>query len=293
MQLVQLQQAQSKFRRHGLRVAAITYDSDAILKEFAALHKIDYSLMSDPHSDIIRSFGLLDPDESPSNLPEFAKKGIAFPGYFLVDRKGIVQEKYFGNAYYDRFTPNNVISKLFPELLETTGSPVATPHFELVTKQSDRDVVVGSRVTLGVEVRLPKGTHVYAQGVEKYKPTELVIESIDATPLNPKNLKASRYPKSKVLLLPAIKERVPIYEGRFIIGQDLVILPPKEVQQRLMAPDAKPGLSIPITVHGQLKYQACDAKICFLPTSVPIVWELIMHQNDFNRASQSIQEKRN
>src|SRR5205085_9980878 len=143
-----------RFKQHGLNVAAITYDNEAVLKEFAELHHIQYSLMSDPQSEIIRRFGILDTDESPNNLPEFAKKGIALPGYFLVDRSGLVKEKYFGETYYDRFTPNNVISKLFPELIETVGASVSAPHLQLVVKQSDRDIVMGSRVTLGVEVTL-------------------------------------------------------------------------------------------------------------------------------------------
>ena len=273
-------------------MAAITYDSRAILSEFAELHKIDYALMSDPQSEIIRSFGILDTDESPNNLPDFAKKGIALPGYFFVDRSGTVKEKYFGEAYYDRFTPNNVIAKLFPELLETAGAPANAPHLKLIARQSDRDVVTGSRVTLAVEVILPKDMHVYAREIEKYKPTRFSIQGIDSTPLNPKLLKAARYPQSQVMLLPAIKERVPVYKGTFLIEQDLVVLPPREVQQKLNSPDFKPDEVIKITIHGTLSYQACDKKTCYLPTEVPISFELNVHQNDFNRASETLQEKR-
>jgi hypothetical protein len=293
VQLVQLQQAQARFHEHGLKVAAITYDNGAILKEFAERHHIEYSLMADPQSEIIRRFGIVDPDESPNNLPEFAKKGMALPGFFYVDRKGFVKEKYFGETYYDRFTPGNVIGKLFPELMETAGSPVAAPHLQFVAKQSDADVVVGSRVTLAVEITLPRGVHVYAPGALKYRPTQLVIDSIDEPSLNPELLKASRYPQPKVMLLPAIKERVPVYEGRFRIGQDVVIIPSKEVQQKLKAPDIKPEASVSITIHGKLKYQACDARTCYLPTEAPVAWEMRVHPLDFNRASDAIRDKRN
>ena len=293
MQLVQLQKAQNRFREHGLRVAAITYDSQAILAEFAKLHEIDYALMSDPQSEIIRNFGILDMDESPNNLPDFAKKGIALPGYFFVDQTGVVKEKFFGEAYYDRFTPNNVIAKLFPELLETSVSSVTAPHLRLALRQSDRDVVIGSRVTLAAEFTLPNGMHVYAHGAEKYKPTELLIQAIDATPVKPKMLKATRYPQSQQLFLPAIKERVPVYKGRFRIEQDLVVLPSRVVQQKLNSPDFKSNDLIKVTVRGIVRYQACDAKTCYLPTEIPITFELNMRQNDFNRASESLQEKRN
>jgi len=292
VQLVQLQKAQDRFREHGLRVAAITYDSPAILSEFANLHQINYALMSDPQSEIIRSFGILDTDESPNNLPDFAKKGIALPGYFFVDRSGIVKEKFFGEAYYDRFTPNNVIAKLFPELLETSVPSVTAPHLGLALRQSDRDVVIGSRVTLAAEFSLPKGMHVYAHGAAKYKPTELLIQSIDDTPVKPKMLKASRYPQAQEIFLPAIKERVQVYKGDFQIEQDLIVLPPREVQQKLNSADFKSNDVIKVSVRGVVRYQACDATTCYLPTEVPVTFELNMHQNDFNRASESLQEKR-
>ena len=32
---------------------------------------------------------------------------------------------------------------------------------------------------------------------------------------------------------------------------------------------AKPG---PLTVKGTLRYQACDDKVCYRPTNVPLEW---------------------
>ena len=270
----------------------MTYDNAAILREFAQRHHIEYSLLADPQSEIIRSFGIVDPDESTDNLPAFAKKGMALAGYFLVDRKGRIKEKFFGESYYDRFTPNNLIGKLFPELKEGAGPPVTAPYLQLVTKQSDRDVIFGSRVTLAVEITLPKGTHVYAQGVQKYKPAQLVIDSVDGTPLDPRMLKESRYPRSWIMRLPAIKERVPVYEGRFSISQDLVVYPSRDVQKRLRGPGVTPASSVNLTIGGKLKYQACDARTCFLPKEVTVTWELRIHAWDNNRASEGIRDIR-
>jgi hypothetical protein len=275
-----------------LNVAAITYDNEAILKEFAERQQIAYSLISDPESEIIRKFGIVDPDEGPDNLPAFAKKGMPLAGYFFIDRYGVIKEKFFGNIYYDRYTPNNVMAKLFPELIVTTGSAVAAPHLEFRTRQSDKEVVLGNRITLGVEVTLPSGMHVYAPEAKHYKPIQLVIESIDADPLDASLLKATRYPRAQIMFLPAIKERVPVYQHRFSIAQDLVILPPKEVQQKLRAPGNGADAKVTFTVHGTLKYQACDAKICYLPAQVPVTWQLALHRLDMSRSPESIQDKR-
>jgi len=47
---VELQNAKQRFEEHGLKLAAISYDSRAILKDFAARHNIDFPLLADPHS---------------------------------------------------------------------------------------------------------------------------------------------------------------------------------------------------------------------------------------------------
>jgi len=47
-QLVQLQDAVPRFERQGVNFAAISYDSEEILRYFADRHKIEYALLSDP-----------------------------------------------------------------------------------------------------------------------------------------------------------------------------------------------------------------------------------------------------
>ena len=59
MQLVQLQQAQQRFKDQGIGLAAISYDSQAILKDFAERQHITFPLLADPQSEIIRKYGVL------------------------------------------------------------------------------------------------------------------------------------------------------------------------------------------------------------------------------------------
>ena len=58
----------------------------------------------------------------------------------------------------------------------------------------------------------------YAPGTKGYKPINLVID-----PMPEMQLKPAVYPRSKILYLPAIKERVPVFEGTFRISQDLQV----------------------------------------------------------------------
>jgi hypothetical protein len=235
---------------------------------------------------MIRSFGILDPDNGPNNLPEYGKKDMPYPGYFVVDNKGVVKEKFFGDKYYDRFTPNNVIGKLFPALMAVKSNTIEAPYLQLTTQQSDQEVVIGSRVTLAIEVTLPAGFHVYAPEVKNYQPIQLLIDSADV------RLKTSQYPAAKIMELPAIKEKIPVYDNRFIISQDLLVMPNREFQQSLNALGEGREFSLPITIKGRLKYQACDDKTCFKTVELPISWNLRVHQMDKKRASESIQDHR-
>jgi peroxiredoxin len=71
---VQLQDAKQRFESQGLKLAAISYDSPAILQDFAKRHQIDFPLLADPNSEIIRSFHVLNSEAKGMT------KGMAYPG---------------------------------------------------------------------------------------------------------------------------------------------------------------------------------------------------------------------
>jgi hypothetical protein len=81
------------------------------------------------------------------------------------------------------------------------------PHLQLALEQSDRTGVPGTRITLAVEARLPPGVHVYAPGTQSYKPIKLVLDPMPVIELKP-----VIYPPSKILFLPVISERVPVFD---------------------------------------------------------------------------------
>jgi hypothetical protein len=91
-------------------------------------------------------------------------------------------------------------------------------------------------------------------------------------------VKPAVYPQSKILYLPAIQERVPVFEGTFRIRQDLQVSAAAEFSKSL-GEDGKP-----ITIAGKLEYQACNSKICFIPTSIPVQWQLQVLPLDRQRA---------
>ena len=273
---MQLQNAKEKFDEQGIKLAAISYDSQAILLDFAKRHKIGFSLLADPDSKVIRSFNVLNTEAKGMN------KGMAHPGFFYIDDSGFIREKYFEAKYTNRFTAKNVIGKLFPELTEEAIQTAEAPHLRLTLLQSDRTVVPGSRLTLMVQVELPPGVHVYSPGVKGYKPIQLVLHppgGIEPAP--------AIYPSAKILYLEAIKEQVPVFEGKFRIAQDVTI-PVSKVGAGIRA---VLGSTETVSVAGELQYQACDATICYPPTSVPLKWELKVEPLDLHRSPESIRHK--
>jgi len=273
---VQLQNAKERFERQGIKLAAISYDSPAILLDFAKRHNIEFPLLADPNSKVIRSFSVLNAEAKGMT------KGMAHPGFFYVDESGAIREKYFEAEYTNRFTANNVIGKLFPELTLEVGQIVEAPHLRLTLSQSDRTVVPGSRVSLIVDVQLPPDVHVYSPGVKGYKPIQLVLHNSGGIELAPVT-----YPSSKILYLEAIKEQVPVFEGKFRITQDVTIPASKAADGIRAVFSAGKTVSI----AGELQYQACDKTICYAPTSVPVKWELKVQDLDLYRSPENIRHK--
>jgi peroxiredoxin len=273
-QLIQLEAARKRFEEQGIKLAGVSYDSVEILRFFSDRRKIEFPLLSDPDSKIIRMYQVLNSEAVGPNA------GMARPGYFFIDPNGNIREKFFEAKYRERLTGNTVLSKLFPELGEEVSDAVAAPHLQLRVGQSDRTAVPGNLVTLTAEVQLPPDVHVYAPGTKGYKPIKLTID-----PVSDFSLKQASYPPAKILYLPAIKERVPVFEGTFKIRQELKANSATDFSGAL-GPDGKQ-----VTVKGTLEYQACDSKICFLPASVPVEWHLQIVPLDRQRAPEDIRHK--
>ena len=79
-QIRDLDRHASEFRRKGMGMAAVTYDSVAALQDFARKQAISMPLLSDPGSQTIKAFGLLNGNVDPSS-PAF---GVPFPGTYIT-----------------------------------------------------------------------------------------------------------------------------------------------------------------------------------------------------------------
>lgn len=248
-------------------MAAISYDSTAILKNFADRKNITFPLLSDPDSKIIRAYGILN-----ETVPKGPFFGIPHPGTYILDTKGVVVQKYFEDDYTQRFTASDILAKEFGAAGSAAHSSIEAKHVRLSASAGIDVVHAGQRIALTLDVDLPGGVHVYAPGVQGYIPIELAISESSAIAVHP-----AIYPPSETIHLEVIKETVPAYTGHIRILGEITI-----------AKNAKPG---ELVVEGAFRYQACNEKICFIPETVPLKWILQVEALDRQRVPTEIQHK--
>ena len=212
---MELQSNLEKIRAEGLGVAAISYDSVAVLKSFAERRGITFPLLSDPESKIIRDFGILN-EQSQQGTMQY---GIPYPGTYLVDRAGRVTAKYFEDDYTQRYTSGDILVSHFGESAGAAQTVAEGKHLRLTASASNGRVRSGQRISLVLDVQLGPRLHVYAPGVKSdFIPIEWSMKDSPAIAV-----RAATYPASKMLRLEAIGETAPVYEGAFRLVRDVTI----------------------------------------------------------------------
>jgi len=145
---VELQNNLQNIRAEGLEVVAISYDSVAVLKNFADRRSITFPLLSDPESKIIRDFDILNEQAQPGT-PQY---GIPYPGTYLLDRAGRVTEKYFEDDYTQRYTSADILVRHFGASAGAAHTTAEGKHLRLSASASNEHVRSGQRISLVLDV---------------------------------------------------------------------------------------------------------------------------------------------
>ncbi len=292
---MELQDRLEELRAQGLGVAAISYDSEAVLADFAERRGITFPLLSDDDSEVITDFGILNTvaaeglgpnGDDPAVAADVAKYvsvfgasemivGTPFPGTFMVDRSGRVTSRFFEEFYRERNTTANVMLRLGAGLSPIAAVEGATAHLKLTAYPSDPSVTVGTRFSLAVDVVPNPNIHVYAPGAEElgYRVVSLNLASVPHVRFEP-----MEYPESEIYHFVPLDERVPVYQRPFTLLQEAVVAATPETEEALAELDA-------LTLSGSLDYQACDDEVCFTPVSVPLSFTLDLDLLDRQRAN--------
>lgn len=268
-QLVDLERAQKLFATKGINVAGVSYDSSQVLAEFSQRKSITYPLLSDAGSKLIDAFGIRNVEATG------AQAGIPVPGYYLINKQGVIEKRFFEDGYINRLTANNVYQNIFGDVaLPQPVRSLPSPHVVLTTMQSDKEVTPGELVRLVVTITPDQDTHVYAPGAEK---DHYIVASLTLDPSNLYSVQPTIYPKAEMMHFPESNETEPVYTGKTILDTSVAATVNKETLA-IFAND--PWLHI----TGSLEYQACTSKVCFPRVKVPLSWSVRLTELDKVRA---------
>ena len=116
-------------------------------------------------------------------------------------------------------------------------------------------------ISLSFAITPKRNMHVYAPGKHDY---QVIAVKLDPQPW----MKAAptTYPPSEIYHFKELDEKVETYGKPFTLVQDIAVLNTAEAKKALAA--------APVKLSGRLEYQACDDKVCYAPTKVPVSFAL-------------------
>jgi hypothetical protein len=263
---VELQGRLAELRNAGLGLAAISYDPVATLADFAARRGIRFPLLSDPGSETIRRYGIVNTTVDPKN----GSYGYPFPGTFIVDRQGVVTSRVFEEAYQERDTVSSILVRL-GQHIDVHATKITGAHLTVRSYATDDVAAQGTHFSLVLDVIPGPRVHVYAPGAHDYKPVAFRVE-----PQPGLILKAAQYPASEDYFFKPLREHVPVYQHPFRIVQDVALDPSREGTAAIKDVTR-------LTITGRFDYQACDDTVCFTPQSMPLSWTIDVKPLDRER----------
>jgi DsbC/DsbD-like thiol-disulfide interchange protein len=136
-----------------------------------------------------------------------------------------------------------------------------TMHLTVNTSLSDAAVTSGEQISLTFDITPKRGMHVYAPGKHDY---QVIAVKLDPQPWL--KIAPTTYPPSEIYFFKELDEKVETYGKPFKLVQDVTILSTAAAKKAMAAG--------PVKLTGKLEYQACDDKVCYAPTKIPVSFEL-------------------
>ena len=270
---MELGQNVERIRKEGLGLAAISYDSPAILKDFADRRKITFPLLSDPDSKIIRAFGILNESVKPGT----AQYGIPYPGTYIVDPQGKVVSKYFEDDYRERVSISDILAGRYGERVDSANAGVEAKHVRLSTAASTPVAHPGHRILLTLDLDLEPKMHVYAPGVTGYIPVDWKLEETGAAKVRP-----VQYPTAQKLRLNPSTRRRWSTRGTCGLTREITF-GAENALKPLVSPSGE------VVFKGHCATRPATIEKCYVPETVPVEWRFRFEGLDRERVPAELQ----
>jgi hypothetical protein len=209
---------------------------------------------------VIRAFGILN-----TNVPEDHKMmyGMPWPGHYLIAPDGTVRDKLFLRNYEHRPSASQMTLRNYGAAPGGNSVEIKTDVLAATVSLSADRCFPGQELGVALDVHLKPGWHVYGKPLTgNYQPVELAFEG----PLVGEQ--SLQMPSAKPMLLKALGETLPVYEGEIrAIGKLGISWSPPMPAKFLEAlgPRIEPGLH---SIRGVLRFQACSDEVCEIPQTV-------------------------
>ena len=245
--LVSFQKHLDEFEAAGVRVFTISNDPVEVLAGFAEEQGITYPLLSDPGSDVIRQYGILNtliaPDED--------RYGIAYPGIYVTDESGVIVEKMFHREYAVRESAAGILHRVLGEDFDIHDNPraeVEGPGVRVSAALAEPELTFMQRTPVLVRLDLDPGLHVYGRPV----PEGFVATEVSVTAPEGVRIGETESPPTRPFSVEGVRQEFRIFEG----AVEFVVPITSELRE-------EPTVTLEVTV----RYQACDERQCYLPQS--------------------------
>ena len=243
---MELQKHKAEFDAAGVTIFAISYDSAESLMAFAADHGIEFPLLADEDSRVIREFGILNTMVRPEEIEYY---GIPYPGTYLVDSDGLVSAKFFNREYQVRETMATVLRSGFHlavDLSEMVHDEREGAGVRVTAELAATEVRPRQHADIYVTLELEEGLHVYGEPI----PDGYVATRVSASGTEGLFLGEARFPATHPFKIEGLDDEFHAYDGR------VEIVVPVISTSREAAPAA---------VDLEVSFQACTDQMCYLP----------------------------
>lgn len=254
---MELQRSLADFAANDVAVFAISYDGIDVLASFAEKHGIGFPLLSDEDSHAIRALGLL--NDRLEELHAFYgvktrddMHGVAHAGTFALDAQGIVTDKRFLGSYRVRETGAAVLERSFGARGSVRGPEARAqgPGVAVRAYLDEAHYRFFQRLWLTVDLQIETGLHVYGRPIpDGYVPLSIDVEPVDGLVVGDRE-----GPAPQPFRMDRLDEAFVVYSGTATFALPLTFTK--------RAGD--------LVVRASVRYQACSATDCLIPTTLQL-----------------------
>ena len=243
----------------GIALFAISYDSVAILAEFATKHRITFPLLSDEGSRTMRRLGLINEGVGEDHAfygikPNPRHADLPYPGVYVLDQAGVISHKRFHESYRERDTSAGLLARVLGIAAPVSGAEARIDREAVhVRGQLDSPTYAWfQRLNLLVDVEIESGFHVYGDR----PPTGSVSLSARVDPIDGLEIGAMVWPAPRRHVIDGLDEKLAVHEGNIRGAGSLTFT-------------GAPGAGDHV-IRVTVEFQACSDSLCLPPSSVKL-----------------------